>query len=161
MTGRRLLLIGVVVAVIAGAILGTAAFVRAGQEDIFLEPANSVGPDPFTEISANFPTTTTDASGTTAGGTTTTALFGGSGNQKVCDPEALITFLTSNRAKGSAWIEALNADPTLKWSGGRALTIEDIPTYIRELTPTFLTEDTRVTNHGYKNGHPTARQSVL
>ena len=35
------------------------------------------------------------------------------------------------------------------------------PTFIRELTPTLLTQDTRVTNHGYKNGKATPHQSIL
>ena len=30
-----------------------------------------------------------------------------------------------------------------------------------KLTPVTLTRDTRVTNHGYRNGRPTPRQSVL
>ena len=94
-------------------------------------------------------------------GPTTTALFGGSGDQKVCDPEALIAFLMANPDKAAAWVAALNTDPTLEWSGGTTLTVADIPVYVRELTPTFLIADTRVTNHGYKNGKATPRQSLL
>jgi hypothetical protein len=162
MTGRRLALVGLVVVLIAGAAVAASAVTRSNEEDIFLEAANSVGPNPFTTTAAVTPTSTTATTSVPAG-TTTTALFGGSGNQKVCDPEALIMFLTNplNAAKGNAWVGALNADPTLKWSGGTQLTVNDIPTYIRELTPTFLAADTRVTNHSFKNGKAVPHQSVL
>jgi hypothetical protein len=161
-----------VIVVAAGAIVGTLVVTRSNQEDIFLEGANTVGRNPFTMVAAVTPTTaTTTTTATTAattttlipppGGTTTTALFGGSGSQKYCDPEALIAFLMSHPDKAAAWVEGLNADPTLQWSGGNQLTVNDIPTYIHELTPTFLAVDTRVTNHSYVNGHAVPHQSVL
>ena len=139
----------------------TAWYLRASQEDIFLESANSVGPDPFTASQGVGQPTTTSSTSSPPSGTSTTALFGGSGDQKVCDPEKLIAFLESNADKARAWVIALNADPTFKWSGGDSITVDQIGTYIRGLTPTFLAEDTRVTNHGYKDGQPTPRQSVL
>jgi hypothetical protein len=107
------------------------------------------------------PPTTTPTGQPAPEGPTTTALFGGSGSQKVCDPEALIAFLMANPDKAAAWVAALNADPSLEWSGGQQLTVADIPAYVRELTATFLTQDTRVTNHGYVNGKATPRQSIL
>lgn len=36
-----------------------------------------------------------------------------------------------------------------------------IPGYVSELTPMVLIVDTRVTNHGYRNGAPTTFQAVL
>jgi hypothetical protein len=171
MNRRRLVAGAVVLALIAGAVGVTAWYLRASQEDIFLESANSVGPDPFTDSEGvGVPTTTSSTSLSTStssstfsppSGTTTTALFGGSGDQTVCDPEKLITFLESNADRARAWVAALNDDETFKWSGGDSITVEQIGPYIRELTPTFLAEDTRVTNHGFKDGEPTPRQSVL
>ncbi len=170
----------IILALVLGAILVTGlglVLLNGGDddegEDIFLEGKDDIGPNPYTTIAlSRCPEGFEDApagsqdecvpvTATTGLGVTTTALFGGSGDQRVCDPEALIEFLRTNRDKAEAWVEALNADPTLEWSGGDKLTVGDIPTYIRELTPAFLTEDTRVTNHGYVNGQATPRQSVL
>jgi len=47
------------------------------------------------------------------------------------------------------------------WSGGSSVTVSQLGDYFDELTPMILTSDTRVTNHGYRNGRPTSRQAVL
>ena len=72
-----------------------------------------------------------------------------------------ITFLGNHPAQAGAFVEALNTDPSLFWSGGHPLTAADIPTYLRELTPVLLRLDTRVTNHGFDGTHPTTLQSVF
>ena len=41
------------------------------------------------------------------------------------------------------------------------ISVADIPTYIGTLTPMQLRADTRVTNHGFVDGHATSLQSVL
>ena len=92
---------------------------------------------------------------------TTPGLYGGSGDQKVCDPEGIAAFLGEHPDKASAWIGALNGDPTLKWSGGRPLEVADIPQYLSELRSVVLRYDTRVTNHGFLNGKAIPHQSVL
>jgi hypothetical protein len=199
---KKIGLVVLLALVAASAVVVTRAATRAGQEDIYLEGKNDVGPRPFTTIAATTqcpagteqvldhnstssevgascltpaekqqfcqqdPTEASCAPPTTSPtaqpeGSTTTALFGGSGSQKVCDPEALIAFLMANPDKAAAWVQALNADPSLEWSGGNKLTVADIPTYIRELTPTVLVADTRVTNHGYVDSKATPRQSIL
>ncbi|MDT5356551.1 MAG: hypothetical protein QOJ56_5083 [Mycobacterium sp.] len=89
------------------------------------------------------------------------ALYGGTLNNAECDRDKMITFLSSHPAQASAFVEALNTDPSLYWSGAHPLTAADIPTYLRELTPTVLRLDTRVTNHGFDGTHPTTLQSVL
>jgi len=78
----------------------------------------------------------------------------------MCDAEQLISFLKANDDKAKAWVEALNADPNLRWEKG-ALTVADIPAYVAKLTPTILRADTLVLNHGYKNGKPTYLNTVL
>jgi Protein of unknown function (DUF2510) len=88
-------------------------------------------------------------------------LYGGILNNAESDREKMITFLGSHPAQADAFVEALNTDPTLYWSGGRPLTADDIPTYLRELTPALLRLDTRVTNHGFDGTHPTTLQSVF
>jgi hypothetical protein len=149
------------------------------QGEIFLEPAASLGPSPFSEEvleSEPVPTTSAAISTTTIAPTTTIAgavtavaaveggapgLYGGTRNNARCDREGMIRFLEANPAKAAAWVQALNSDPTLRWSGGTQVRADQIGDYIRELTPMTLTRDTRVTNYGYLNGRPTPRQSVL
>jgi hypothetical protein len=88
-------------------------------------------------------------------------LYGGTLNNSECDRDKMINFLSSHPAQAGAFIDALNTDPTLFWNGGHTLTAADIPTYLRELTPTVLRLDTRVTNHGFDGTHPTTLQSVF
>jgi hypothetical protein len=88
-------------------------------------------------------------------------LYGGTVNNSAIDREKMITFLGDNTAQASAFVEALNTDPTVYWSGAHPLTATDIPTYLRELTPALLRLDTRVTNHGFDGPHPTTLQSVF
>ena len=88
-------------------------------------------------------------------------LYGGTLNNAESDREKMITFLGGHPTQAGAFVEALNTDPTVYWSGGRPLTAADIPTYLRELTPALLRLDTRVTNHGFDGTHPTTVQSVF
>jgi hypothetical protein len=66
-----------------------------------------------------------------------------------CDPEKLVTFLESNPALGRAWAAV------------EGIQVSEIRSYVATLTPVLLRRDTRVTNHGYRNGRATAHQSVL
>jgi hypothetical protein len=91
----------------------------------------------------------------------TPALYGGSRDRARCDKEAQLRFFEQNPAEAAAFVAALNSDPDLRWSGGTSLTVPQLPDYFEELTPMVLTQDTRVTNHGFRNGQPTPRQSVL
>jgi serine/threonine protein kinase len=88
-------------------------------------------------------------------------LYGGTLNNAECDRDKMISFLGAHPAQAGAFVEALNTDSTVFWSGGRALTTADIPAYLRELTPVLLRLDTRVTNHGFDGSHPTTLQSVF
>jgi hypothetical protein len=88
-------------------------------------------------------------------------LYGGTLNNADSDRDKMSTFLGTNPAQAAAFVEALNTDPTLYWSGGHPLTAADIPTYLRELTPALLRLDTRATNHGFDGTHPTTVQSVF
>jgi hypothetical protein len=156
-----------VVVVGAGSVLVARAVAGSSEEDVFMEPAGAVGPHPFTTqalvpIAAAAPVTPTSPSSPS-----TTALYGGSGDQRRCDPAALIAFLETHADKAAAWVGALNADPTLQWTAEdgsvrRKVAVSEIRSYItRELSATFLIFDTRVTNHGFFNGRATPHQSIL
>ena len=163
----------VVVVLIVGAVVVLSGDDEAEAGEIFLEPATEAGADPFaTGLKADAvevttttqpPATTTDdgaaATPSISGGRP--GLYGGTRNAATCDPQQQADFLAANRPIAVAFVAALNADPTLRWSGGSKVSVDQIEAYLLELTPVTLTSDTRVTNHGYSNGRPTPRQAVL
>lgn len=91
----------------------------------------------------------------------TPALYGGSKDKQLVDKEGQLRFFEQNPDKAAAFCAALNADPTFKWSGGNQIQPSQLRAYFDELTPLMLTQDIRVTNHGFRDGKPTPRQSVL
>ncbi len=133
---------------------------EAGGE-IFLEPIASEGDDPFTDSVSNPDNSEPDidpadgdqdddatlelssSSGAEPG------LYGGTRDQSSCDRGQLVAFLEDNPDKASAWAGVVNISPS------------DIPDYVDGLTPVQLRADTRVTNHGFRNGSATVIQSVL
>jgi len=88
-------------------------------------------------------------------------LYGGTDNNAEVDRDKIADFLTANPTQANSFVESLNSDTTIYWSGGNHLTVADLPRYIHELTPTVLRLDTRLTDHGFDGTHPTARQSVF
>jgi hypothetical protein len=144
---------------------------------VTLEPAADPGADPFlaeVEVSevAVFPDTVLAVADTTmaamatdaASGTLTTTgtvpalyggrpdgtgLYGGSGDQAVCDIDQLASFLEANPDKAAAWASVRRIAPG------------EIRAYLTGLTPVALLTDTAVTNYGFAGGVATARQSVL
>ena len=142
------------------ALVAVAAW-RLGSNDdsqiVYVEAADSVGMDPFTTDGI----APTGEPASDSSSDTKTQLFGGTGDNGVCNPDDLVAFLQSNPAKAKAWVAAFNDDPTLTWGGGTSLKITDIAAFVAELKPTILPRDTLVTNHGYKNGVATPRQSLL
>lgn len=76
-------------------------------------------------------------------------LYGGTLNYATCDAAKLVSFLQANPGKVAAWAGVLGIPTT------------QIGAYVSHLTPVLLRTDTRVTNHGYANGHATTLQSVL
>ncbi|MFE4589214.1 DUF6777 domain-containing protein [Streptomyces laurentii] len=131
-----------------------------GGGEVFLQSTSSVGPDPFTRSTAHPQSTTASppalpsASGTTAYAArsvqgSTPGLYGGTRRVASCDVEQQIRYLTEEPAKTAAFASVI----------GR--TKEEVPDYLRSLTPVQLRVDTRVTNHGYRDGRPVAYQAVL
>jgi hypothetical protein len=150
----------------------TAAGRITGAPEIFLEPVADAGPDPFSGSVDTAPSTATSSTAApttttkTAGSSSTTAkaaeatavqgvtgskpgLYGGTRSNSSCDRAQLVSFLQANPAKAAAWAGVQGIQPA------------EIPAFIQKLTPVRLKADTRVTNHGFKNGAATPRQSVL
>lgn len=126
--------------------------------ELFLEPLTEAGQDPFTEsvALASLPEPSpleleVEPDPGEAGFFTGTVprLYGGSGQEQVCDTAALIGFLDESPEKAAAFAEALGIEPS------------EVPDYLSGLAPVALQADTWVTNHGFRDGRATPRQSVL
>lgn len=145
--------------------------------EVFLEPSRYPGQQPFSSDTDKlvpqatpvvFPaSTTTSAAPSTTATTTTTAttaappvtvrsstgttpgLYGGTRNTGSCDSAAIAAFLRDNPDKAGAWAGALGIETS------------QIDAFLATLTPVVLLADTRVTNHGYRDGKATPLQSVL
>jgi hypothetical protein len=131
--------------------------------EVFLQPAAAQGPDPFTASSARStesPSTVTrtpqpapSGSDSSAGARTlsggTPGLYGGTESVGSCDVEKQIGFLTADRVKARAFADV---------SG---ISQASVPGYLRGMTPVVLRADTKVTNHGFRDGRATGYQSVL
>ncbi|CCK32632.1 hypothetical protein BN159_8254 [Streptomyces davaonensis JCM 4913] len=126
--------------------------------EVFLQAAGKSGPDPFTESTATDssapPVTPTPAATDSAnavqgvdGGAP--GLYGGTRNVASCDVEKQIKALQAAPAKNKAFASVAGVDPS------------GVPAYLRDLTPVQLRMDTRVTNHGYRDGSATSYQAVL
>ncbi len=177
MTQRRLFALTLVaVALVATACNKGSTKSSAGDSarpkpgEVFLEPLGSVGANPFTKSvafaavpdigSASVPGSG-GGSGIRSVRGSLSALYAGSGSQQVCDATALVTLLGDNGDTAQAWVDAFNRDSTLQWSGGAKLSVDDITTFVGELTSVFVRADTRVTNHGLFRGGDVPYQSVL
>jgi hypothetical protein len=148
-------LVVVAVLVVAAAVVAVVASAGGGgdskaKKEVFTEPISS-SRNPFS------PPVGQDSSNVTPvqqGGITTQpggqpGLYGGTMQQGTCDRTQLVTFLQQNPDKGRAWAATLG------------ITTDQISTYVQRLTPVILRSDTRVTNHGFKNGQATSFQTVL
>ncbi|WP_327347914.1 DUF6777 domain-containing protein [Streptomyces europaeiscabiei] len=131
----------------------------AGGE-VFLQAAGKSGPDPFTESTATdsstppetptaTPSNSEPANVTRAVDGSSPGLYGGTRNVASCDVEKQIKVLGANPAKNDAFASVAGVESS------------DVPAYLRALTPVQLRMDTRVTNHGYRDGAATSYQAVL
>lgn len=167
---RLIALLAVTLVAAVGA--GTSCHSKATGGELVLTGATDPGVNAFMPPAASPPPTSTQAAPTLQphGDGTTVAtqplpggrdgLYGGTVNNAGADREKVISFLGGHPAQAGAFVEALNSDPTLYWSGGHPLTAVDIPAYLRELTPALLRLDTRVTDYGF-DGSLRALQSVF
>ncbi|MER7394691.1 DUF6777 domain-containing protein [Streptomyces sp. NPDC000151] len=159
-SSRVALITAVLVAAVALTVFLTRPDSGTGSGEVFLQPAAAQGKDPFTKSTAKdstapaSPTATPTAPSGDTGGATGVAgsapgLYGGSRSAPSCDVEKQIAFLRGAPAKAKAFAD----------TEGIART--EVPSYLRSLTPVQLRKDTRVTNHGFKDGKATGYQSVL
>jgi hypothetical protein len=147
---RPAVVVLVAVALSAGILVGTVIGTRKAtspppEAPVVLEQVDTPGADPFLPLAA------------------APAPPGspGSGDVARCDPDTLVAYLAAHPAQAQAWVDALDADPALRWSGGRTVTVDQIPAYVAELSPVVLSGDLRVTNHQFTGGRAVAVQSVL
>ncbi|WJV50235.1 DUF6777 domain-containing protein [Streptomyces flavofungini] len=157
----RVAMIGL--AVVAAVVLTVVLTRPDGAEDsggeVLLQAAGKPGPDPFTESTARDdgtpPSPTAPADSSASANVTrgidgaAPGLYGGTRKVGACDVEKQVDVLGKDPAKNKAFASALDIDAAA------------VPTYLRALTPAQLRMDTRVTNHGYRDGAPTAYQAVL
>ena len=140
-----------------------------GNSEIFLEPVAYATPDSFTaNVDVHNAAQAGSTTATTAPIIPTTApadpsanaavrsvsgawpgLYGGTRDRATCDKDKLVSFLKANPDKARAWAGVVGVQPS------------QIEGYVDTLTPIILQRDTRVTNHGFRNGRATPIQSVL
>nr|WP_308431543.1 DUF6777 domain-containing protein [Streptomyces lucensis] len=151
----------VVVAVVLAVVLtrpGGAPSAKGGE--VFLQSANSAGPNPYTKSTARQSSALPPPSGSAAPSTGTVnavrgvsggapGLYGGTQKVAACDVEQQIRFLRADPARNRSFASVAGVEPA------------GVPGYLRSLTPVQLRVDTRVTNHGYRDGRATAYQAVL
>ncbi|QNP61952.1 DUF6777 domain-containing protein [Streptomyces genisteinicus] len=133
----------------------------SGQGEVFLQAAGTSGPDPFTESTARDSSADPSPGATepvpSRSGTNVTravrgsspGLYGGTRDRASCDVERQIRALGADRAKNEAF------------AGAQDISADRVPAYLRSLTPVQLRLDTRVTNHGFRDGKATPYQAVL
>jgi hypothetical protein len=156
---HRVLVAWLVVAMLMVGLL-TILVIRQQQNQasqVYLEAGGSVGVNPFVQL-PDLPAT---VGGNLAGEGASLPVTAGQDARATYDPEKLISYLGTHPQAAAAWVQALNSDPTLSWSGGNRVEVQQIPAYIHELTPRNLTEDLRVTDHQFANGGAIAVQSIL
>lgn len=150
--------VAIIAAAVVAAVIITLVLTRpsgSSTSEVFAEPAASTGRDPVTKSSANDSSPSPSATPKQSNGShsefsgATPGLYGGTQNSSACDVEKQITYLTGSPTKNKAFAGVAGVAPG------------DVPRYLRSLTPVQLSYDTRVTNHGYRDGKTTEFQSVL
>ncbi|WP_393074801.1 DUF6777 domain-containing protein [Streptomyces sp. LN704] len=141
----------------------------ASDGEILLQPVAAQGPDPFTGSTVTTsvpppPVTRTPQSRaedfSTPGDTTTAArparfpggtpgLYGGTRAAGSCDVDRQAGLLTADPRRAQAFARAAGIAQAA------------VPDFLRGLTSVVLRADTRVTDHGYRDGRVTDFQSVL
>lgn len=152
-----LIALAAVLVLVVGSVL---VYTQVLRGEIILEPAATAGQDPFTATTVSTPHMSVTPErrfvpAVPAGGGvpsvvgTDVGLYGDFKGRSGCDREQMITFLTADPTKGTAWANV------------QGIALADLPEYVRALTPAVLRQDTRVTNHGFAGGRATPRQAVF
>ncbi|MER5876095.1 DUF6777 domain-containing protein [Streptomyces sp. NPDC001910] len=132
----------------------------AADGEVLLQPLSDRGPDPFTESTATTggtpppvtrtpqPTATGDQGLRSFSGAAP-GLYGGTRNTGSCDVERQVGALAADPARTRAFALSSGIAP------------ESVPGYLRGLTSVVLRADTRVTDHGFRDGQATGFPAVL
>ncbi|CAM5665603.1 hypothetical protein SGLAM104S_02275 [Streptomyces glaucescens] len=130
----------------------------SGGREVFLMAADEEGPDAFTPSTANksavksvtpSPTQSIGTNEVRRLNAGRAGVYGGTEKVSACDVERQISYLRENPAKSKAFGSVLGITPS------------EVPGYLRGLTPVQLQWDTRVTNHGYRDGKANPYQAIL
>ncbi|MFH8621092.1 DUF6777 domain-containing protein [Streptomyces vietnamensis] len=129
----------------------------APVQDVFLQPLGAHGPDPFTASTVRNTAPPAASHRPADDGTqqvrevtgSTPGLYGGTRAIGSCDVERQVALLTADRTKARAFAEAAGIPEA------------NVADWLRGLTPVALRADTRVTDHGYREGRANAFQAVL
>jgi hypothetical protein len=148
-------IVAVVVLAMLVAALGGVVVARElnAPTDVALEPVATAGANPFMEsVGTDVPDVRPVAhtSGSYSG--TTPGLYGGSGDNAVCDRSRLSSFLGQHPERAAGWASVL---------GLRDASTSTITSYVDGLTSVVLRSDTYVTNHGWASGRVTSWPAVL
>ncbi|MEU6928856.1 DUF6777 domain-containing protein [Streptomyces sp. NPDC046374] len=132
----------------------------APSREVLLQPAVAQGPDAFTPSTAQ--EGAPERSGTAPDGVTgtpvpaareiggaTPGLYAGTRSVASCNVAQQAALLTAEPARTRSFAEAAGIPEA------------DVAGWLRGLTPVLLRADTRVTDHGYRDGRATAFQTVL
>ncbi|MCT9092356.1 hypothetical protein N4G70_26295 [Streptomyces sp. ASQP_92] len=160
--------VAAIAAVVVAAVVATVVLTRSGGSsggsseaggEVLLQPAAKSGPDPFTGSTARgdatpaspvaLPSSSASANVTRGVDGSAPGLYGGTRKVGSCDVEKQVGALQKDPARNKAFASVLGIEPS------------GVPGYLRALTPVRLRLDTRVTNHGYRDGAPTSYQAVL
>ena len=126
-----------------------------GPDRALFQPSGVVGPDSFAPTFELTSYQVTDASTLTDGkvkgnapGLYAGRTYGGSG-KNICDVEAMIRFLTYYKDRGRAWAAV------------QGIAYEELPNYLRSLTPVYALQNLNVKMFGFKNGQSYGYDAVI
>lgn len=127
----------------------------ASTEGRLFQPAGVVGPDSFAPTfeltSYRIPEGAETQKGKVKGnapGLYAGRTYGGTG-KNICDVEAMIRFLTFYADRGRAWAAVQGID------------FEQLPSYLRSLTPVYALQNLNVKMFGFKNGKSYGYDAVI
>ncbi|MHA5052384.1 DUF6777 domain-containing protein [Streptomyces sp. SD15] len=147
-----------VAAVVLGLVLTRSDGTSSAEDEVLLEAVGKPGPDPFTESTAKdssaapvTPSASAPASADVPRGVygSTPGLYSGIRNVASCDVEKQIKALQTTPTKNEAFASTQGIEAAA------------VPAYLRSLTAVQLRMDTRVTNHGYRDGASHGYQAIL
>ncbi|MET7729814.1 DUF6777 domain-containing protein [Streptomyces sp. NPDC005402] len=160
--------VAIIATAVVAAVIFAVVFTRSGgggsptaggNGEVFLQAAAKTGPDPFTESTAKdssvppvsaSPTGASEPANAVRGvDGSAPGLYGGTRNVSSCDIEKQVKALGADPAKNRVFASVAGVQPS------------GVPAFLRSLTPVQLRMDTRVTNHGYRDGAATSYQAVL